>query len=65
MHCPICKAEFDPKKSTAMPFCNERCRTIDLGRWLDESHSLPTFPDPEADELPDRDTVSNGEPRDE
>ena len=24
-----------------MPFCCERCRYIDLGRWLDEEHGLP------------------------
>jgi uncharacterized protein len=39
--CPICKQAFDPEKSPAMPFCSERCRRIDLGRWLDERHSLP------------------------
>ena len=24
-----------------MPFCSERCKTIDLGRWLDESYAIP------------------------
>ena len=24
-----------------MPFCSERCRRIDLGRWLDEDISVP------------------------
>jgi len=24
-----------------MPFCSQRCRRIDLGRWLDERYSLP------------------------
>lgn len=30
LKCPICK-----KKSTdtEFPFCSERCRTIDLGKW--------------------------------
>ena len=37
-----------------MPFCSERCRLIDLGRWLDEVHTLPAVPDPEADEVPER-----------
>ena len=53
MRCPICETEFDLATSTAKPFCSERCRTIDLGRWLDESYSLPVIPDPEADELPE------------
>ncbi len=31
--CPICG---EPVTSdAARPFCSERCRTIDLGRWLD------------------------------
>lgn len=23
------------------PFCSKRCRTIDLGRWLGETYSIP------------------------
>jgi uncharacterized protein len=32
LRCPICKK---PVKSTGaeFPFCSQRCRTIDLGRW--------------------------------
>jgi endogenous inhibitor of DNA gyrase (YacG/DUF329 family) len=61
MRCPVCHREFDREKSTALPFCSERCRTIDLGRWLGESYSLPVVPDPEADELPDeRQVDGNG-----
>ncbi|HEY2882281.1 MAG TPA: DNA gyrase inhibitor YacG [Pirellulales bacterium] len=41
IHCPVCNQNFDPEHSTAMPFCSDRCRQIDLGRWLDERHSLP------------------------
>jgi len=55
MHCPVCHCEFQPEASTAMPFCGDRCRTIDLGRWLDEGYSLPDAPNIEADETPDDD----------
>jgi endogenous inhibitor of DNA gyrase (YacG/DUF329 family) len=24
-----------------MPFCSQRCRQVDLGRWLDERYGLP------------------------
>ncbi|HEY2828226.1 MAG TPA: DNA gyrase inhibitor YacG [Pirellulales bacterium] len=41
IRCTICDKAFDPEKSTALPFCGERCRRIDLGRWLDERYSLP------------------------
>ena len=35
-----------------MPFCSERCRQIDLGRWLDEGYGLP-WERPDDDELDD------------
>jgi endogenous inhibitor of DNA gyrase (YacG/DUF329 family) len=49
MRCPICHCEFEPDESPALPFCSERCRTIDLGRWLDESYGVPALRDPEAE----------------
>ena len=64
MRCPICGKEFESDQSNAKPFCSERCRTIDLGRWLSESYSLPAVPDPDADELPETATETNGEPSD-
>jgi endogenous inhibitor of DNA gyrase (YacG/DUF329 family) len=24
------------------PFCSDRCRLIDLGKWLDETYKIPT-----------------------
>lgn len=41
IRCPICEKQFDPAASAAMPFCSERCRQIDLGRWLREVYSVP------------------------
>jgi endogenous inhibitor of DNA gyrase (YacG/DUF329 family) len=41
IRCPICGETFDPQHTPAMPFCSDRCRMIDLGRWLKEEHSLP------------------------
>jgi len=61
MRCPICKREFESDQSNAKPFCSDRCRTIDLGRWLDESYSLPCVPDPEAVELPETGAATNGQ----
>jgi endogenous inhibitor of DNA gyrase (YacG/DUF329 family) len=49
MRCPICDKHFDPAASKAMPFCSERCRQIDLGRWLREAYSVPIERDPEED----------------
>jgi endogenous inhibitor of DNA gyrase (YacG/DUF329 family) len=39
--CPICEKSFRPEDSPALPFCSERCRQIDLGRWLDQRYGLP------------------------
>lgn len=41
MRCSICDRQFDPEQSPAMPFCSERCRSIDRLRWLNEQYGLP------------------------
>ncbi len=50
--CPTCHKLFDPEASRALPFCRDRCRSIDLNRWLSEEIALP-YHDVNADELPD------------
>ena len=62
MQCPICKSKFEPEYSSALPFCSERCRSIDLGRWLGEEYSLPHVPDPEDDEAPEGEISSEQGP---
>jgi endogenous inhibitor of DNA gyrase (YacG/DUF329 family) len=42
--CPICSKSYaidriDDLRS--FPFCSERCRLIDLGRWIDGSYVIP------------------------
>lgn len=44
LRCPTCNLLFDIEKTKAMPFCSERCRLVDLGRWLNEEHSVPHVP---------------------
>jgi hypothetical protein len=41
VRCPTCNKEFDPQASRTMPFCSDRCRQIDLKRWLGEEISIP------------------------
>lgn len=52
--CPTCKEFFEPTNARALPFCSERCRLIDLGRWLNEEYSLPdiSLDEDEPDEDP-------------
>ena len=47
IRCPICEKQFDPATGPAMPFCSERCRQIDLGRWLREVYSVPVERNPD------------------
>lgn len=54
IRCPICEKQFDPSDSRAMPFCSERCRQIDLGRWLREVYSVPIERDPDEETDADR-----------
>jgi len=45
MKCPICQKQVklgDP----CMPFCSERCKTIDLGNWASEKYVIPASADP-------------------
>jgi uncharacterized protein len=43
--CPICGK---PAIEASKPFCSERCRDVDLNRWLSNSYAIPGRP--EADE---------------
>ena len=31
--CPTCRREIDWANTPFRPFCSERCRLIDLGKW--------------------------------
>ena len=37
--CPICKKNVR-LGSPDFPFCSERCRLIDLGKWADEEYKI-------------------------
>ena len=47
--CPTCKKpvaepdKFDGK--IVFPFCSERCKLVDLGRWLDGKYQIPVDAD--------------------
>jgi uncharacterized protein len=36
--CPICGK---PAVEASKPFCSERCRDVDLNRWLSNSYAIP------------------------
>jgi len=42
--CPICDRIMEGASAADwpyFPFCGERCKRIDLGRWLGESYRVP------------------------
>jgi len=53
MFCPICNK---PADQTFKPFCSDRCKMLDLGKWLKGDYTVPVV---EMDDMPD------DEPQDE
>ena len=44
VRCPICGKAFEIAKLDdlpSFPFCSDRCKLIDLGRWIDGSYAVP------------------------
>jgi endogenous inhibitor of DNA gyrase (YacG/DUF329 family) len=39
--CPTCKKEAHWDDNPFRPFCSERCRLIDLGKWASEDYRIP------------------------
>ena len=44
--CPICGK---PAAVGSKPFCSERCRDVDLNRWLSGSYAIPVREGEEED----------------
>jgi len=49
VRCPICKKAVKSTDSD-FPFCSDRCRVIDLGKWSSGSYVISS-PVKDADEL--------------
>ena len=57
MNCPICKKPVpDPKPKeespSHFPFCSDRCKLIDLNRWLTGKYQIPVA-EPDRDHAQD------------
>ncbi len=51
--CPTCGSPFEIAGIAdlpSFPFCTERCKLVDLGRWIDERFTLPAEPPPSGEE---------------
>ena len=48
LRCPTCR-RIVPATGPDFPFCSDRCRIIDLGKWVSGGYVISTpFNDPEA-----------------
>ena len=47
--CPVCDKNAEWSDNRWRPFCSERCRNVDLGKWFDEDYCVAgeSVPDPE------------------
>lgn len=51
--CRYCGKELSYKSTSDLPFfpfCSERCKLIDLGKWVEEEHRIEEPLSPEASE---------------
>ena len=58
LRCPICR-KIVLKSEPEFPFCSERCRTIDLGKWASGAYVVSS-PMSESDSLSDSETGDSG-----
>jgi endogenous inhibitor of DNA gyrase (YacG/DUF329 family) len=45
--CPVCGK---PATEQSRPFCSERCRDVDLNRWLSGGYAIPAAPSDDNEE---------------
>jgi len=62
--CPTCSKGYTINALAdlpSFPFCTDRCRLIDLGRWIDGVHAIPGRP---ADDSSESDQDESQSPSD-
>ncbi len=50
VQCPTCHKFFIYGESKFRPFCSERCRMVDLGRWFKEEYKVAAVDQTPEDE---------------
>ena len=48
--CPICKKVTTWEENPHRPFCSERCKLTDLGKWASGDYRIEGKPEEEEDE---------------
>lgn len=44
--CPTCNKPIQWQDNPFRPFCSERCKLVDLGKWVSEEYRVPGKPVP-------------------
>jgi hypothetical protein len=50
IQCPVCKKKTTWEENPCRPFCCERCKLIDLGKWASEEYRVPGKSEEQEDE---------------
>lgn len=53
--CPTCGKKLNWQDSPHRPFCSERCKLADLGKWLDEDYRISSPLEDESDHSKEQD----------
>jgi endogenous inhibitor of DNA gyrase (YacG/DUF329 family) len=43
MKCPQCGKEIEDPKLSSRPFCSDRCKLIDLGKWISGEYRIASL----------------------
>lgn len=62
MKCPTCNRPVKWQDNPFRPFCSERCKLVDFGKWVDEDYRVPGkpfSPEPTEEREPESDLDRN------
>ncbi|PWT79675.1 MAG: DNA gyrase inhibitor YacG [Acidobacteria bacterium] len=61
MKCPTCGKPTNWQDNPFRPFCSERCKLVDFGRWVNEEYRVPDERPPEQTDVPAHTPDSDGD----
>lgn len=59
--CPRCQKIVLWENNPFRPFCSERCRLIDLGKWASDEYAIPGEAVSDTSETPEKSDESDRE----
>jgi endogenous inhibitor of DNA gyrase (YacG/DUF329 family) len=60
LRCPICK-KLVKSKDAEFPFCSDRCRSIDLGKWASGAYVIASSATDASDAIEDAPPIDSDE----